>query len=151
MTNLYLATAVLAALLLIAAAIDIRTMRIPNALNAAIAAAGLLATWLLQRDIVAALLGLGLGYGFIVLANLIYRTVRGRDGVGMGDAKLLGGAGAWVGWAGLPFVVLIASAAGIVYVAGLRLVGKPVTGTHALPFGPFLCAAIMIVWVVQVA
>lgn len=151
MTNLDQATAALGVLLLIAALIDMRTMRIPDLLNAAIAATGLGATWLLQRDVAAALLGLGVGYGFIVLANLAYRALRGRDGLGMGDAKLLGGAGAWVGWSGLPFVVLIASAAGIAYVAAMRLVGKPLTGADALTFGPFLCAAIMIVWIVQIA
>lgn len=136
-------------LLLIAALIDIRTMRIPDLLNAAIAATGLGATWLLQRDVGAALLGLGIGYAFIVLANLAYRALRGRDGLGMGDAKLLAGAGAWLGWAGLPFVLLIASALGVAYVAALRIAGRQINRTDALPFGPFLCIAIFAVWLVQ--
>lgn len=150
MTNLYIATAALGVLLLIAAAIDIRTMRIPNVLNAVIAAAGLVATWLLQRDIVTALLGLTLGYAFIFLANAAYRGVRGHDGVGMGDAKLLAGAGAWVGWAGLPFIVLIGSATGLAYVAAARVAGRHLGPLDTLPFGPFLCIGTLVVWIVQV-
>jgi len=145
----HLATLALAALLLAAAAIDVRTMRIPNALNAAIAVAGLVVTWYLGRDLVAAFVGIVLGYGVLAAANLAYRHARGRDGIGMGDAKLLGAAGAWIGWSGLPFVILFASATGLVFVAVLRLIGRQLSSSDAMPFGPWLCFGILTVWLVQ--
>ena len=87
-------TIVLFALLATAAVIDSRTMRIPNALNAVIAGVGIGATLSLDRPLIDALLGMALGYGLIYLANAVYRALRARDGIGMGDAKLLGAAGA---------------------------------------------------------
>jgi leader peptidase (prepilin peptidase)/N-methyltransferase len=140
----WVAAAALAALLIAVAAIDARTRRIPDALNAAILMSGLAATWLLARDLTAALIGVFAGYLAIFAVNALFRRMRGRDGVGMGDAKLLGALGAWVLWWGLPFVVLTASAAGLA-VALLRRARRD----EMLPFGPFLAAAGLVVWLVQ--
>lgn len=142
----WLAAACLAALLLAVAVIDIRERRIPDPLNAAIGAAGLAATWFLGRDLVAALIGAVAGYLAIVGVNALFRRMRGRDGVGMGDAKLLGALGAWVMWWGLPFVVLIASTAGLA-VALLRGAARG----EMIPFGPFVAAAGFIVWLAQLS
>jgi mannitol/fructose-specific phosphotransferase system IIA component (Ntr-type) len=49
--------------------------------------------------------------------------IRKRDGLGLGDAKLLAGTGAWVGWQGLPSVVLIAAVLGLVMALGRSLSG----------------------------
>ncbi len=149
MTDTHLLTFALALLLLTAAAIDIATMRIPDALNALIVLGGLSASMWLQKPLLAAVGGAALGYATLFLLNNFYRRARGRDGLGMGDAKLLAGAGAWVGWAGLPFVVLIASTAGLAYVALVRVAGRTLHSGDALAFGPFLCLGIMIVWVTQ--
>lgn len=149
MLEAHLATAMLVVLLAAVTTIDIRTMRIPDWLNAAIAVAGLGVTWLLERDLATALIGVVVGFALLFGANALYRSARGRDGVGMGDAKLLAGAGAWTGWMGLPFIVLIAAALGMAYVAALRLTGKSVTAAQALSFGPFLCVGIFAVWTVQ--
>lgn len=145
----HIATLVFATLLTLAAAIDIRTLRIPDALNALIVALGLAATWALQRPLSAALIGVAAGYAFLFAANFAYRTARGRDGIGLGDAKLLAGAGAWLGWSGLPFVVLFGSALGLAFVAALRLGGRSLGRQDALAFGPFLCAGAFVVWLAQ--
>jgi leader peptidase (prepilin peptidase)/N-methyltransferase len=142
-------TIVLFALLVTAAVIDSRSMRIPNALNAVIAGVGIAATLSLDRPLIDALLGMALGYGLIYLANAAYRALRARDGIGMGDAKLLGAAGAWLGWAALPFVVLIASTGAIIWLLARRVMGHRIEGAQALPFGPALCVGIMVVWLVQ--
>lgn len=145
----HLATFLLIALLLAVSIVDLRTMRIPNALNATLATAGLAITYCIGNDFIAALAGIALGFGALATANFAYRYARGRDGIGMGDAKLLGAAGAWIGWSGLPFVLLMASATGLVFVALLRIMGRPLNASHALAFGPWLCAGILIVWLVQ--
>jgi leader peptidase (prepilin peptidase)/N-methyltransferase len=145
-----LASLVLAGLLLAASLIDLRTLRIPDPLNAAIVVSGLAATWALDRPLLAAIIGVGAGYAALYVMNYAYRAVRGRDGLGLGDAKLLAGAGAWLGWSGLPFVVLIASALGLAYVSFRRLRGAPLAAQDALAFGPFLAIATFAVWAVQI-
>lgn len=149
MISLHLATALLLALFGLVTFIDLRTMRIPDVLNAVIVAAGLGVTWLLERSLLDAVIGAACGYIAIFALNLFYRAARGRDGMGLGDAKLLAGAGAWLGWMGLPFVALLAAASGIIYVAARRIGGQKIESADALAFGPFLCFGILIVWLVQ--
>lgn len=138
---------ILTAILGAAALIDVRTMRIPNVVNVLLGVSGLIVAWI-NADLLTALVGVAFGYALLFGANALYRAVRGRDGVGMGDAKLLAGAGAWIGWMGLPFVVLLGSALGLTYVAALRVAGRELKRNDKLPFGPFLCVAIMVVWIV---
>ncbi|MBY0562965.1 MAG: A24 family peptidase [Hyphomonadaceae bacterium] len=144
----HLATFVLLALLFTISVIDLRTLRIPDVLNALLALAGLGAAWVLNRSVPDSLIGVAAGYGAMWALSAAYRALRGRDGLGMGDAKLLAGAGAWVGWMGLPFVVLIASALGVAYAAARRLAGRETAATDALAFGPFLSIGVFAVWLV---
>jgi Flp pilus assembly protein protease CpaA len=137
-----LATIALLALVAAASIYDLRSMRIPDPLNALLAAAGLAANGALQRDLTGPFIGLAAGYGLVAGANLVYRRLRGRDGIGMGDAKMLAGAGAWVGWPYLPFVLLGASLIGIAY-AGAR----GLTGATRIPFGPFIAISLFAVWI----
>jgi leader peptidase (prepilin peptidase)/N-methyltransferase len=146
----HLATFALALLLIAVTIIDVRTFRIPDWLNALVIAAGLGATWALGRDSLAALIGVVAGYAALWASNWLFRRIRGRDGIGLGDAKLLAGAGAWLGWTALPFVVLIGSAAGLAYVGVGRLRGRAFEAGRALPFGPFLSLGIFSVWVAGV-
>jgi leader peptidase (prepilin peptidase)/N-methyltransferase len=86
------------------------------------------------------ILGVLLGYLFLWLLNRIYRYLRQQDGIGMGDAKLLAGLGAWLGWHALPGILLLASALGIIGgMLWLRL-NKQTHGSP-FPFGPFLIFA----------
>ncbi len=139
---LHFCTAVLAMLLTAICLVDLRTLRIPDILNALLLAAGLAANIALQRDLVAPLLGVVLGYVAIVVVNELYFRLRGHDGIGRGDAKLLAGAGAWVGWSGLPFVVLIGSALGLAIAVTLR--ARPKT---SIAFGPFLGVGLFAMWI----
>ncbi|MGA8402253.1 MAG: A24 family peptidase, partial [Stellaceae bacterium] len=47
------------------------------------------------------LLGVFFGYGVLWIVAWAYRRLRGREGLGLGDAKLFAAAGAWVGVTGL--------------------------------------------------
>lgn len=53
------------------------------------------------------------GYLFLSIPAYLYKQLRGVDGMGLGDAKLLAAMGAFFGWQELPFIVLFASVLGI--------------------------------------
>lgn len=94
---------------------------------------------------------LGLLAGFLMLAVIAfaYRAVRKRDGLGGGDPKLFGAIGAWLGWQGLPLVLLGASVAGLAWVAARMLGGQRIAASDRVPFGAFLAAAGFAVWLWQ--
>lgn len=143
------ATGALITQLVLIARIDLRTHRIPDGLNLVLFAAGLGVTWALGLGLIDHAIGAVAGYAALALLAFIYRRVRGWDGLGLGDAKLLGAGGAWIGWMGLPFALLIAASCGLAYVAWLRVRGKALALTDRLAFGPFLAVGIATVWLVQ--
>jgi leader peptidase (prepilin peptidase)/N-methyltransferase len=133
--------------LLALALIDWDHLLLPDALTLPLLLAGLGATWLLDP---AALTGHAVaaaaGYLAFRAVELGYRRLRGRDGLGQGDAKLLAAAGAWLGLAPLPLLVGLAALAGLTSVAVLRLLGRPLDAATALPFGPALCLGMWALW-----
>jgi leader peptidase (prepilin peptidase)/N-methyltransferase len=89
----------------------------------------------------AGLVGIGIGYGVPWLIGWLYYKVRGREGMGLGDAKLLAVVGALLGWKGVVFALfggsLIGSVIGILALART----KQDVMKSELPFGPFLAAS----------
>lgn len=92
------------------------------------------------------LLGVVFGYAGLWALARVYRWLRGREGLGLGDAKLLAAAGAWVGVTGLPSVLAGAALAALAAAGGMMLAGQRLDRHSALPFGPFLAAATWLVW-----
>lgn len=135
------AASVLGWTLLVLAAIDLAHWTLPDVLTLPLLAAGLVATAALDP---AALLdhagAAALGGGGLALLAVTYRRLRGRDGVGYGDVKLLAAGGAWDGLAALPTILVVAAVAGLL-LALLRH-GVRLERTSAVPFGPPLCLAI---------
>jgi leader peptidase (prepilin peptidase) / N-methyltransferase len=91
----------------------------------------------------------GAAGGYLSLAAIAfgYKQVRGRDGLGGGDPKLLGAVGAWLGWQYLPMVLLGGSGIGLVYVLFRTLRGKPMAATDRLPLGALMALAAFPLWV----
>ena len=121
---------------------DLARMRLPDGLTLPLVAAGLALAavraggWPLD-----ALAGAAAGWLLVVGLRALWMAWRGRDAIGMGDAKLLAAAGAWVGWAPLPRVILVASL-GALAAAVLRGHDR----AAPLPFGPWLCAGFAALW-----
>ncbi len=135
-------------LLLTLAVMDARHFWLPDALTLPLAALGLtLGDWMLPASFADRALGAAAGAGVLFLLALGYRRLRGREGLGLGDAKLLGAIGAWLGWQALPFVLLIASLTALLWVAGLRLAGRELDAATRVPLGTFLCIAVLPAWV----
>jgi leader peptidase (prepilin peptidase) / N-methyltransferase len=140
--------AVLGWWLLALALIDLRSWLLPDVLTLPLIGAGLaVAAAGLLPGVTLGDAGLGAGAGYLALAGVgwIYRRLRGREGLGMGDAKLLAAAGAWLGAAWLPWVLLLAALLGL----GFALVrSRPIRAETAVPFGPPLALAFWALFVV---
>lgn len=121
--------------------IDWTTYRLPNLYTKSLIALGLLYHFYLSLDAYPYLLGAFLGYAIFWCVETAYRLIRKRDGLGRGDAKLLAAGGAWCGAMALPFIILIASSAGLIYVLSRPLETR---SQIMLAFGPFLAAGIAI-------
>ena len=96
-------------------------------------------------------LGAVCGYLGLRGVALAYRAVRGRDGMGAGDAKLLAAAGAWLGVGALPSLLLLSAVAGLIWAGLAALAGRSMRATTVLPFGPFLAASFWLLWLYRPA
>ena len=129
--------------LLLLAAIDARALRLPDGLTLPLGAAGLaLGALGVLGPLPAQAAGAAIGYGALAGIDAAHRAIRGRTGIGGGDAKLLGAIGAWTGWQALGPVVLVAALTGLVAAAAR---GKLRQGA-AIPFGPFLALGGWAAW-----
>lgn len=131
------------------AMLDLRHFWLPDRLTGAVAivamAGGLLGTMPPLTD---RLVGGVAGFGALAAIAWTYRKLRHREGLGAGDPKLFGAIGLWLGWEALPFVLLGASAVGLLAVAAMMLRGKAVGATTQVPFGTLLAIAAFPVWVI---
>ena len=139
-------SALFGAVLLFIALVDYRTRLIPDGATFGLVAGGLTLAFVLhgQSGLKSALIGSVAGYGAFWLVAYLYRRLRGREGLGLGDAKLLAAGGAWLGPLALPWVVLLAASGTLVTVLLSRR-GNLHRDT-ALPFGPALAFAIYALW-----
>lgn len=130
---------------------DFRTRLLPDLQNAALFLLGAAMVVLVRREewlMHAA--GAVMGFGVLWAVETGYRRLRGRDGLGRGDAKLLGAIGMWVGAMGLPLVLLIASLSGLAaaLIQSWRS-GAPIGATTAIAFGPWIALGGFTVWLLQ--
>jgi leader peptidase (prepilin peptidase)/N-methyltransferase len=133
--------------LLALAWIDVRSFILPDVLTLLLLLAGLGVVTLTAPDnLFSHALGAAAGYLVLYAVNAVYRMLRGRDGLGLGDAKLLAAAGAWMGVGALPWVVLLAALAGLAFAAVAAAAGRTMRANTALPFGAFLAAAFWLYW-----
>jgi leader peptidase (prepilin peptidase)/N-methyltransferase len=126
--------------------IDIREGIIPDWLNLAIAGLGLLRI-LVTADLSTAVEAIGeaavIGFVFWLLRRL-YFAFRGIQGLGLGDVKFLAAAGIWVGVAGIPILLLVATITALACAGVAQLSGRALTAQTSLSFGPFLAAGLLL-------
>jgi len=125
--------------------IDWQYQWIPDQLNLLLL--GLALTYVLLGPLEllqSSILGMLVGYLFVTCIRQIYLSIRQVEAIGMGDAKLLSGLGAWQGLDALFIIIFVASTLGILYVLIYK---KPRDQTIA--FGPFLCAAAIIHFIIN--
>ena len=134
---------VLTAFLIALTFIDADTQYLPDQLTLPLIWLGLLANYAgglvsLQQ----AVLGAVCGYMSLWLLNFVHKLLRGFDGMGAGDFKLLAALGAWLGAAVLPVIVFIAALVGVVAAVVLKA-----AKSQPIAFGPCLAIAGWLVWI----
>jgi len=147
--------AALAVLMITIAVIDWRTFIIPDPLTIAglvlalVHAAAQEPDAMLRAIAIAAVRGAVLALVFLIIRN-VYLRIRGKQGLGLGDVKLAGVAGAWLGWSMLPIVVDVAAFAALsAYLLRQFVFGRPIRATNRVPFGLFLAPAIWLCWLLE--
>jgi leader peptidase (prepilin peptidase)/N-methyltransferase len=127
--------------------IDAACFLLPDILTLPLLLAGLgVAVATVPEDAFWRALGAACGYLGLRGIAVAYRALRGREGLGAGDAKLLAAAGAWLGVGALPSLVLLAAVAGLVWAGFAAVAGRSIQATTAVPFGPFLAASFWLLW-----
>jgi leader peptidase (prepilin peptidase)/N-methyltransferase len=141
-----IAWALLGWLLLTLALLDWRHFWLPDALTLPLAFFGFtIGLWATDVILIDRIIGAAIGYVALLAIALSYRALRGRDGLGLGDAKLLSALGAWFGWQALPFILLIASVMAIVVMVAS---GRAPKRTARIPLGTFLAVAALPAWII---
>lgn len=88
-------------------------------------------------DLKSAVIGAAAGYLVLWSVYWLFKLIRGKEGMGYGDFKLLAAIGAWFGWKLLPAVILLSSTLGAAI--GIALIVLAKRGKEVpIPFGPFL-------------
>lgn len=133
--------------------IDFKAKEIPDKLSLSLIFLGFIGSLLglnpyltMEKSLLSGLSGIGLMF----LINEVYYQFTKRDGLGMGDFKLMGGIGSFLGYDSFYFILLIASFLGIAFFLGsllwVRKTKKLQTKIDLkteIPFGPMLSFAAM--------
>jgi leader peptidase (prepilin peptidase) / N-methyltransferase len=127
-------------LLLAPAVLDARHFWLPDRLILVLALGGLVLGGFVSGEAIQhRLIGGIAGFAALWLLAHAYRRFRGRDGLGLGDSKLLGAIGLWTGWMALPPILLLASAIGL---AVALAQGR--SRLEQMPFGTLLIVATIV-------
>lgn len=126
--------------LVVVSFIDLRHKIIPDAISLPGILVGLAAISVFKLNGISwkdSLIGIIAGGGSLFLIGLIFERLRGKEGMGMGDVKLLAMIGAWMGYLALPYIVLISSLTGTLIGGGSLLLARR-RFSEKIPYGPFL-------------
>ncbi len=135
--------------LLLVALLDVEHEWLPDLLTLPLVPLGLAAAWAgFGPPLPDRLLGAALGWALLFLMAVAYRRLRGREGLGGGDPKLLAGIGAWLGALQLPFVLLGAGLLGLAAILLMRLRGEEIGAASRLPLGALMAVAAWPIWLI---
>ena len=135
--------AVLSIFFIIIFFIDLKHYIIPNALTFPLMIIGFAKSFDPNLNInlfpnyLNSLIGGILGYLVIWLIILFYKKIKDKEGMGLGDAKLLSAIGFWFGWVSIPFIIFLSSVIALIIVTP-SLINKSKEMSSQIPFGPYL-------------
>ena len=125
--------------------IDLKHFIIPNSITFSMIALGFIKSFdpnlnSIFPNYINSLIGGLFGYGVIFSIIFFYKQIRKKEGMGLGDAKLLAVIGFWFGWIAIPFVLFLSSIFALVSVIP-DLIKKNKKMTSQIPFGPYIILA----------
>ncbi len=120
--------------------IDLQHRILPNVITLPGVVCGLLFSFVLAPGWLSSLLGVVIGGGGLLVIAEVYYRVRGEEGLGMGDVKMLAMIGAFLGWQPAILTLVLSSFIGS-FVGVLLIVTKKGDMKYALPYGTFLAIA----------
>jgi leader peptidase (prepilin peptidase)/N-methyltransferase len=132
-----------ASVLIVLAFIDLDHRILPNRITLSGVAAGLALSVFLPPGWRSALLGVAAGGGVLWVIGEAYFRLRGVEGMGMGDVKMLAMVGAFLGWKAVLVTLVLASFTGAL-VGVIMLRQRENAMKYALPFGTFLSAGALV-------
>ena len=134
---------VFAGVMIVLLVIDLQHRILPNVVTIPGAVVGLLFSLLAPPGWRSALIGLAAGGGVLLVIAEAYYRVRGEEGLGMGDVKMLAMIGAFLGWKLMLVTLIVASFLGSI-VGVMMIVADRRNLKYALPFGSFLAVAALL-------
>ena len=123
--------------------IDLKHFIIPNVLTFPLMIIGFIKSFdpnlnqTIFPNYINSLIGGVFGYLIIWLIIFFYKKVRKKEGMGLGDAKLMSVIGFWFGWVSIPFTIFISSAVALILVVP-SLINKSRKMSSEIPFGPYI-------------
>ena len=123
--------------------IDMKHFIIPNELTFTLMIIGFLKSFdpylnqYLFPNYLNSLIGGVIGYSIIWFIIFAYKKIRNKEGMGLGDAKLLSAIGFWFGWISIPFILFFSSFAALIF-AVPGLLNKSKNMSSQIPFGPYI-------------
>ena len=122
--------------------IDLKHFIIPNSITFPMMALGFVKSFdpnlnPIFPNYVNSLIGGLFGYGIIWSIIFFYKQIKKKEGMGLGDAKLLGVIGFWFGLKAVPFVIFLSSTIAIISVIP-DLIKKSKKFSSQIPFGPYI-------------
>ena len=124
-------------------AIDLHHHILPNVITVPGAVAGLAFSLVLPPGWLASLIGVLAGAGVLFAIAETYYRLRGIEGLGMGDVKMLAMIGAFLGWKLMLVTLVLASLSGSIVGVAVVLSGRGGM-KFALPFGTFLAVGALV-------
>ena len=78
-------------------------------------------------------------FGYLIIWSIIYfyKKLRNKEGMGLGDAKLMAVVGFWFGWVSIPFTIFISSVVALIIVFP-SLINQSRKMSSEIPFGPYI-------------
>lgn len=132
---------ILIASLIVVAWIDMDFYIIPDTISLPGIVIGFLSSvFILNLNWLDSLVGILLGGGSLLSIALIYKIIRNKEGMGMGDVKLLAMIGAFLGWRSIIFIIIASSFLGSIIGAAYLMFSKE-DSSKQIPFGPFISIA----------
>ena len=132
--------------LLALAVLDVEHFWLPDRLTLPLMVIGLIVAPFTRPEMTEMrIIGALAGFVGLALIGWAYRKLRGWQGLGGGDPKMLGAIGAWLGWPLLPFVLLLASLVGL---GATLLRREKMSATMRVPLGALMAVAAWPLWLV---